>query len=165
MNRPEMMKGLRALGVDAPEIPCEQVGDEAVEGVLRWARDQNRKGRPADSGMIARKLMNGGLEGYGTVAEPAKQWWRTSGGREAWLERNVAGNPIHAENAVVSLLQEKREPSLDLVRQYAELSERQQAEHDEKCRHAVRVQVGLAHEKKEEESLGVGLAVPEGDTH
>lgn len=135
------MEGLLALGVDGPERACNEIDTDAVAGVLRWARDQNRKGNAPSSGQIVNKLKNGGLAGYGTQAEAPRPWWCTRLGRVRWIEGNVSDLDCQwAEVAVISLTQQKSEPTEELVREWALIAEKQQAEHDEVCRESAKAQ-------------------------
>lgn len=134
MNRAQQTDALRALGVTGAEPELRFLDEAAVDGVIRWAQDQNRKGRPADSSWIVAKLRQGGLTGYGTNTKPAQEWWTTQRGRDSWTDSQVPDlDPVYVGAAISSLLQAKREPTVELVRQYAEVCERQQREHGEAC--------------------------------
>jgi hypothetical protein len=143
---PELHTELVRLGVSAPEKETQFLTVGAVAGVIRWTKDQNKQGRLPSSNAIVSKLRGGGLEGYGTLSDGPKAWYRSSVGRWRWMfgdqrpDGTYTGgklsediDPVYAEAAIISLIAQRREPSSNSVKALAFQLEREQAAYEEAC--------------------------------
>jgi hypothetical protein len=131
MNDEQHMALVR-LGVDGPGRWTQGLTEEAVAGVIAWARDQAKAGKHPTSGQISMKLKNGGLTGYGLDRPDVQAWWRTSKGRWTWMQGHLEAkdDPYWAEAAVIELVSRKQEPNLEGVRAMAFQLEMEQQEYE-----------------------------------
>lgn len=129
---PEHKNALIRLGVTAPEGWTDSLSDEAVAGVITWARDEGRRGKAPTSSQVALKLKYGGLEGYGLDGGDVRAWYRSSYGRQLWMDAQLPSSidPVYAEAAIISLIAKNREPNSTTVKALAFQLEREQDEHE-----------------------------------
>lgn len=131
----ELHKELTRLGVSAPEKETQHLSESAVAGVIRWTRDEGKAGRAPSSNVIVYKLRNGGLEGYGTLSDGPRAWYRISASRWRWMEQNLPDleDFFYAEAAILQLVNRKQEPNPQAVKALAYQLAKEQAEHDALC--------------------------------
>jgi hypothetical protein len=135
MSKTDLHRELTKLGVSAPEKETQFLNEASLEGVVRWAKDEARRGRPPSSNVIVNKMRGGGLEGYGTLSDGPQAWYRQSGARWDWMQRNVPdADPIYAEAAILQLVCKKREPNPESVKALARQLEVEQAEYEKSCK-------------------------------
>lgn len=127
----ELHTELVRLGVSSPEKETQFLTESAIAGVIRWTKDENKRGRQPSSSVIVNKLRGGGLEGYGTLSDGPRAWYRHSAGRWRWMQENVPdADPFYAEAAILQLVGKKREPNPDSVKALAFALEQDQEAYD-----------------------------------
>lgn len=119
-SRGQLMEQLIGRGIDNPERLTAELEASAIEGAIRWYDSQMQLGKKVGSGLLATKLRNGGLDGFGVVEQKLKPWWGDTNARAAWVEEHVPDiDPVDAEAAVISLAHAKRDVTPEAVRAIA----------------------------------------------
>lgn len=128
----ELHRELTKLGVSAPEKETQFLSEAACAGVVRWAKDEAKKGRLPSSSVIVNKMRGGGLEGYGTLSDGPKAWYRSDPGRWRWMQQNLPDleDFFYAEAAILQLVNRKQEPNSGNVKALAFQLSVEQDEHE-----------------------------------
>jgi len=113
------MDKLRALMIESPERLTNELTDGAIEGSIKWYEDKLARGESIHKGLLAKRLIEGGMEGFGTQAPAetkSRPWFHDSYKRAEWVDANVPDlQPDEAEAALITLAGEGRTISAESV--------------------------------------------------